>query len=47
MEKIFKGFKLINGTVDGFNETNLENDIIHFIRTSETKYNGYLHFNWK
>lgn len=43
----FKGFGVIDGTKEGFDETTLENGYVYFIRTDQEGESGYIYFNKK
>ena len=43
----FKGFGVIDGTKEGFDETTLENGYVYFIRTDSNGESGYIYFNKK
>ena len=46
-EKIFKGFRQVDGTAEGFSTNDFEEGYIYFVRTSADKEEGYLSFNGK
>ena len=46
-EKIFKGFRQIDGTAQDFSTSGFENGYIYFVRTSADGEDGYIWFNGK
>lgn len=46
-QKVFKGFKQLDGTKPGFDPESLDEGFIYFIRTSGDDEDGYLFFNGK
>jgi len=46
-EKIFKGFRQVNGTVPGFTTDDFEDGYIYFVRTDDEGEEGHLYFNGK
>lgn len=48
LTKNFGGFKVINGSADGFNLSGLtDKTVIYFVRTDESKEDGFIYFNGK
>lgn len=48
LTKNFGGFKVINGSADGFNLSGLtDKTVIYFVRTDEAKEDGFIYFNGK
>lgn len=41
-KQIFKGFRFIDGTKEGFNDEQLEPDTINFVRTDNEGKEGYI-----
>ena len=46
-QKLFKGFRQVDGTANGFSTDNFENGYIYFVRTNQNGDEGYLWFNGK
>lgn len=46
-KQVFKGFKIVDGTVSGFTTDNFENGYVYFVRTSDDKEDGYIYLNGK
>ncbi len=46
-KQVFKGFKQIDGTANGFSTDDLEDGYIYFVRTSADEEDGYIWFNGK
>lgn len=42
-----EGVSFDNGTAEGFDPSQLSDNYIHFVRTSEDKEQGYIYFNGK
>ena len=45
--KVFKGFKQVDGTVNGFSTDDFETGYVYFVRTDLSGDTGYLYFNGK
>ena len=42
-----KGFGFVDGTKEGFDYENLQDDVLYFVRTSDDKEQGLTYFNGK
>ena len=46
-QKVFKGFRQVDGTAQGFSTSSFQDGYIYFVRTSADGEEGYLWFNGK
>ena len=46
-EKIFKGFRQVDGTAQNFSTDDFENGYVYFVRTDSNGDEGYIWFNGK
>lgn len=45
--KVFKGFRQVDGTAQGFSTDSFENGYVYFVRTDVNGDGGYIWFNGK
>lgn len=45
--KVFKGFRQVDGTAQGFSTDGFENGYVYFVRTDANGDDGYIWFNGK